>query len=1016
VPVCTSCGHVSEAAFKFCPQCGAPLASAAAREQRKTVTVLFCDVTGSTSLGERLDPESLRVLLAHYFARMKEIVESHGGTVEKFIGDAVMAVFGVPVVHEDDALRAVRAAVEMRDALPGLGVAGRIGVATGEVVTGTEERLATGDTVNVAARLEQAAQPGEVLVSAETFGLVRDAVEAEALEPLELKGKREPVPAYRLVAVGPSPGRRVDGVFIGRERELGLLREAFGRVVSDRSCQLFTLLGAAGVGKSRLIEEFLGGLDGARVVRGRCLSYGVGITYYPVVEVLLQLLGDDPDTAISDFAVDDVAADALRTLLGGEGLSTSTNEAARAFRRLLETLALASPLVVVFDDIHWGESTFIELVEHVADLSRDAPILLLCVARPELLDRQVGWAGGKLNATTSLLEPLDAVTTDELIDALLGGAALEEALRVRIRSAAGGNPLFVEEMLSLVREGGGAGVVTVPPTIQALLAARLDQLDPTERGVLERGSVEGKEFHRGAVAALAPTEAAPDAQLVTLVRKDLIRPDRATLQGEDAYTFRHLLIRDAAYEALPKAVRADLHQRFAVWLDERGPDLVEQDEIVGYHLEQAYRYKKELGHGAGDEATLLAAGAADRLRAAARRAGERGDLGAARTLLERTIALLPPDEPDVVLELKLAQTLLFAGDPPGAVASAARTGARAAAAGDELGALHARLEYLQLLLQTDAEGIYELEGLVEEARTLFEQAGYDQGLASVWGAACLIEHYRCRFDAGAAAAERGIEYARRAGDRQLEQSLLPLLVADTGLGSKPADEYLSWLDEIIARHGAVAMINSWRSIALGMLGRFDEARAEYARTTVAHQERGAPTAEAIGAQAGWRIEMDAGDFHAAERIARRGCELLEQMGERGWLSTQACQLAQSLHALGRDEEAAEWAELGLELGTRDDISTQMLARQVLAKLAARRGEHEQARALAEEAVALAETIQSPLSRADAHADFAEVLAAAGQRQRAIGELEHAAALYESKRTAKSVERVQHRIRELGEPK
>jgi class 3 adenylate cyclase len=988
--------------------------SAGAREQRKTVTVLFCDVTGSTSLGERLDPESLRVLLAHYFARMKEIVESHGGTVEKFIGDAVMAVFGVPVVHEDDALRAVRAAVEMRDALPGLGVAGRIGVATGEVVTGTEERLATGDTVNVAARLEQAAQPGEVLVSAETFGLVRDAVEAEVLEPLELKGKREPVPAYRLVAVGPSPGRRVDGVFIGRERELGLLREAFGRVVSDRSCQLFTLLGTAGVGKSRLVEEFLGALDGARVVRGRCLSYGEGITYYPVVEVLLQLLGDDPDTAIGDFAVDDVAADALRTLLGGEGLSTSTTEAARAFRRLLETLALASPLVVVFDDIHWGEPTFLELVEHVADLSRDAPILLLCVARPELLDRRVGWAGGKLNATTSLLEPLDAVSTDELIDALLAGAALEEALRVRIRSAAGGNPLFVEEMLSLVRDGDGNGVV-VPPTIQALLAARLDQLDPTERGVLERGSVEGKEFHRGAVAALAPTEAAPDAQLVTLVRKDLIRPDRATLQGEDAYTFRHLLIRDAAYEALPKAVRADLHQRFAVWLDERGPDLVEQDEIVGYHLEQAYRYKTELGHGATDEATALAAGAARRLRAAGTRAAERGDIGAARTLLERTIALLPSDEPDVVLELKFAATLLFAGDPPGAAAAAAATGERAAAAGDQLGAIHARLEYLRLLTQTDPDGtIDELGALVREARSPFEQAGYDQGLASLWGAAWLVEHYRCRFDAGAAAAEQAIFYARRTGDRQLEQSFVPPLVADTGLGSKPTDEFLAWLDEIVARYGEQPMFAHWRSGALATLGRFDEARAGYARGIAALHDRGAPTGEAISAQTGWQIEMDAGDFNAAERIARRGCEMLQEMGERAWLSTQACQLADSLHALGRAEEAADWAELGLELGTSDDITTQMLGRQVLAKIAAGRGDHNHAETLAEEAVVLAETTQSLLFRADARADLAEVLVAAGQAQRATSELELAAALYKRKGTTTRLAHVQHRIRELAE--
>ena len=988
------------------------MAAPAAREQRKTVTILFCDVTGSTSLGEKLDPESLRALLARYFERMKGIVESHGGTVEKFIGDAVMAVFGVPVLHEDDALRAVRAAVEMRDVLPELGVEGRIGVTTGEVVTGTEERLATGDAVNVAARLEQAAQPGEILIGAETLALVRDAVEVEPLEPLALKGKSERMPAYRLVALRHAPGRRVGGVFVGRERELGLLREAFGRVVSDRSCQLFTLLGTAGVGKSRLVEEFLGSLDTARVVRGRCLSYGEGITYYPIVEVLLQLLGADPDTAIGELAADEVAAGTLRALLGGEGMVTSTTEAAWAFRKLLETVALATPLVIVFDDIHWGEPTFLELVEHVADLSRDAPILLLCVARPELLDRRVGWGGGKLNATTSLLEPLDALATDVLIEALLAGGELDDALRARIRDAAGGNPLFVEEMLALVRESGN-GHVTVPPTIQALLAARLDQLEPSERGVLERGSVEGKEFHRGAVVALAPEQAAPDTQLMTLVRKDLIRPDRPTLPGEDAYRFRHLLIRDAAYEALPKAVRAELHQLFALWLDERGADLVEQDEIVGYHLEQAYRYKAELGQ-IDDAARALAAAAAERLGVAGRRAIERSDVAAARNLLERTIALLPPDVLDVALELKLAQTLFMAGDPLEAAACAARTAERAAGAGDRLGELHARIVHVRLLLHTDPEGrIEELEALVEEARPLFDQAGYDVGLAALWGAVCWVEHQRCRYDAGAAAAERAIEHARRAGDRQLEQLLLPMLVADTALGAKPLNKYLPWLDEVASRYGNHPRMEGWRSSALGLLGRFEEARTAHAKAITVVQERGARIGEALLAQSGSRIELDARDFQAAERIARRGCELLQEMGERGFLSTQACHLAESLYALGRDEEAAEWAELGLELGASDDVITQMLARQVLAKLAARRREHARAETLAGEAVALAETTQFPIAQADARMDLAEVLALAGQTERAIAELERAAALYQRKGATACLTRVQQRLRELA---
>src|SRR5579875_2433264 len=561
--VCAQCGHEVPDSAKFCPECGAPLAAAPApREQRKTVTVLFCDIAGSTALGESTDPEALRGILARYFERMKEIVERHGGSVEKFIGDAVMAVFGVPVVHEDDALRACRAAVEMRDALPELGIRGRIGVNTGEVVAGTAERLATGDAVNVAARLEQAAEPGEVLVGASTVQLVRDAVELGEERRLELKGKSELVPAFSLRAVvADAPRRRFDVPIVGRVREQRALDDAWERVRSESACHLFTVLGPAGVGKSRLTAEFLASLQGVSVVRGRCLSYGEGITYRPVVEIARQL-GRRP--------TDERAAAAIASLLGESEEPATADEIAWAFRKLLEE---SSPVVCVFDDLHWAEPTFLDLVDHVADWSRGAPILLVCLARPELLDRRPTWAGGKLNATTVLLEPLNAEETDELIGRLLGDGDLDDALHARIREAAEGNPLFVEQMLAMVAESPN-GEVVVPPTIQALLAARLDQLDPSERGVLERGSVEGKVFHRGGVEALAPDEPDVPTKLMALVRKELVRPDRTQLPGDDAFRFRHLLIRDAAYEGLPKAARADLHGRFAGWLESHGRDLV----------------------------------------------------------------------------------------------------------------------------------------------------------------------------------------------------------------------------------------------------------------------------------------------------------------------------------------------------------------------------------------------------------------------------------------------------------
>ncbi len=335
--------------------------------------MLFCDVVGSTALGESTDPEALRALLARYFERMRGIVEEHGGSVEKFIGDAVMAVFGVPAVHEDDALRACRAAMEMREAFPGLGIEGRIGVSTGEVVTGTEERLATGDALNVAARLQQAALPGEVLIAEATLALVAEAVEVEPLEPLALKGKSEPLNAYRLLAARPASERRHETVFVGRERELALLAEAWGRALAERRCELVTIVADAGLGKSRLAAEALSVIE-APVVRGRCLPYGAGITYWPVVEVLKQL-----DATPSDPA----AAAAIRSLLGESEAGTSAEEIAWAFRKLLEE---QTPLVLVFDDIQWGEEAFLDLVEHVVLLSGGAPLLLVCIARPELLE------------------------------------------------------------------------------------------------------------------------------------------------------------------------------------------------------------------------------------------------------------------------------------------------------------------------------------------------------------------------------------------------------------------------------------------------------------------------------------------------------------------------------------------------------------------------------------------------------------------------------------------------------
>ena len=1004
VVVCASCGHANSEGAKFCEECGFSFAVALAgtKEQRKTVTVLFCDVTGSTALSEALDPERLRTLLARYFGRMKGIVESHGGSVEKFIGDAVMAVFGVPVVHEDDALRACRAAVEMREALPELGIDGRIGVMTGEVVTGTQERLATGDAVNVAARLEQAAEPGEVLIGQPTLALVGDGVEVEPLEPLELKGKAEPVPAYRLLSVHADalePGR--EARFVGRERELMLVREVWERVRAKQRCELLTVVGDAGVGKSRLVAEFLVSVE-ATVVRGRCLPYGDGITYWPVVEVLKQL---------DVLPADEAAAVAIRSLLGESESATSAEEIAWAFRKTLEQAAAARPLVVVFDDIQWGEETFRDLIEHVALLSTGASVLLLCMARSELTELHPTWP------VTLRLEPLGDEDVDELIPERIPGE-----LRERIARAAGGIPLFVEEMLAMAGEGDGE--VVVPPTLQALLAARLDQLEPAERSVLERGAIEGEIFHRGAVQALAPEETQVTPRLAALVRKELIRPDKPQLAGEDGFRFRHLLLRDAAYEALPKATRAELHERLASWLEQHGAELVELDEILGYHLEQACCYRAELGLPADDE---LAAAARRRLAAGGHRAALRQDFGAAVSLFERAAALVPPAEFDLALETELGEALVWTGRGDDALRRADDLAERASAAGDRVGELcgrvrggvfrlnrhgHPRAPAALPAAAAEPEGAREkLAALVDQALPVFHAAGDGLALYIAYSALAEAAERRAQMDAALEAYEQAFAYARQAG--HVPAGFWAAHAGCRFFGTTPVSELLAWLDENEPRAGRDHFLRAYRAGSLAMLGRFDEARAILAeqRAELAERGGGVLLANITAFESVW-IELWAGDPAAAAEFGAEGCRLHEELGEQSFLPGAGANLAQALYALDRLDEADAWASRAAELGASDDVWNELLWRRVLAKVLARRGQHAEAERLAREAVAVCEETDMLDAQGDAYADLAEVLLLRSNADEAAAALEQALERYKRKENHVSAHRAQERLAEL----
>ena len=955
-------------------------------EQRKTVTVLFCDLVGSTVLGETLDPERLRVLLGRYFERMKTIIEHHGGSVEKFIGDAVMAVFGVPKVHEDDALRAVRAALEMQEVLPDLALQGRIGIMTGEVVTGTQERLAIGDSVNVAARLEQAAQPGEVLIGESTYALVRDSVVVEALQPLDLKGKADPVPAYRLVRVRDAPERRHDARFVGRERELAVVHDAWERVRAEQRCELVTVIGDAGVGKSRLTSEFVASIE-ATTVRGRCLPYGDGITYSPVVEILDQL-----DT----LPPDEIAASAIRSLTGMSEAETSAEEIAWAFRKTLEQAAVERPLMVVFDDIQWGEETFLDLIEHVALLSSGASILLLCMARPELGERRPTWP------MTLRLEPLGDEDVERLIPGRLPGT-----LRTKIARASGGNPLFIGEMLAMASEADGE--VVVPPTLHALLAARLDQLEAGERSVLERGAIEGEVFHRGAVQALAPEELQVTARLAALVRRGLIRPDRPQVALEDGFRFRHLLIRDAAYEAMPKATRAELHERFASWLETHGTELVELEELLGYHLERVCIYRAELGI---PQDEVVAAAARRHLRSGGDRAALRQDYGAAVNLLERVAALGSTAGFDVALETELGEALFWIGKADVACRRGADLAERAAVAGDRVGELCGRIQEALYRTRLGPEGATgELASIIEDALPVFQEANDGLAVYLAYSAYSEVAFMRSRMDEGLEAYERAVAAAGQAGYEP--PGSFGMRAAGRFFGSTPIPELLAWLEENEPTAGRDHFFRAYRAGALAMLGRFDEARAivSEARAELAERGGGVLLANLYAFESVW-VELWAGDPNAAAEFGAEGVRMHEALGEPVLLSAAAGNLAHVLYALDRLEEAEMWTTRASELATPDHIDGEMIWRRAKAKVLARRDEAVEAERLAREAIALGETTDALDAQGDGYLDLAEVLVLAGRFDEAAGALEQALDRYERKGNVVMAQRIRDRLREV----
>ncbi|MBA3736424.1 MAG: AAA family ATPase [Actinobacteria bacterium] len=978
---------------------------------RRTVTVLFADVADSTPLGERLDPESLRRVMSRWFERMSEVLERHGGTVEKFIGDAVMAVFGIPELHEDDALRAVRAGTELRAALAqlndelerelGVRIGIRVGINTGEVVAGDGtggQMLVTGDPVNVAKRLEEAARTGEILLGDTTRRLVENAALLEPRDDLTLKGKSAAVTAWNALAViegAPAYARRPDAPLVGRTNELRILRDAFAAAVADRACRLVTVVGPAGIGKSRLSAELCHGVrDEARTLTGRCLPYGDGITFWPLVQIIGFLGGESGiRKLLADTDDGDLVAERVLSAVGPTGVNSAGGEMFWAVRRLVEEIAREQPLLLMIEDIHWAAPTLLDLLEYLAGWTHDAPVLLLCLARPDLTEARPAWLTSP-NASGLVLGPLSEEDTDALLAELAQEWPLSADARAQIKEAAEGNPLYVEQMAAMLAEGGSAG--SIPPSIQALLAARLDRLPVDERAVLERAAVAGKEFVRTAVLQLSDGAEREDvdSQLLSLARKDLLtaRPGR-----EDAYRFRHALIRDAAYAGIAKELRAELHERFAEWASRTTAGRAgELDEIVGYHYEQAFRYREQLGP-VKEKERLLSGRAAEILGEAGRRAYARDDMPAAINLLDRAVALASGQDPaQLGLHRELSNALWSVGELARAEALLDGIIAAAEAAADPRERWHALLERSGRLSVTHPEAEDELLETAEQAIEVFTELGDDLGVARAWRRISAVHRLSCRFATASEAAEVGLVHARRARAVQDEARLVDEICTSLLFGPAHVEQAIQRCESLLSesRESRVTTANVSCSLAglRAMRGDFEEARASLAVARLVYGDLGLRFAIAGLSQIAGSVEMLAGDIDASERAFRDGYDILAQVGARGVL---AAELSQTLVAQGRVAEASEYLAIA-EQASGGDIAPQIICRSVKARIALAEQDVAAAVELATVAASLAEQTDALTMIGDATLTKSEVLQAAGREAEAKTAAERALACYTQK--------------------
>jgi class 3 adenylate cyclase/tetratricopeptide (TPR) repeat protein len=978
-------------------------------EERKLVTILFADIVGSTEMGLSHDPEVVRTTLGEAFESASQILRAHGGTVEKFIGDAVMAVFGVPAAHDDDPDRAVRAAFALRDRLtsaddvegPALRV--RIGVNTGEAVAGTGDAaqfLVTGPAVNAAARLQQAAAPGEIVVGDLTKRLTTGGVTYGAAREVDAKGIGR-MPAWRadsVVGAVPEQHRGLPGLrapLIGRDHEMRTLRQAYDGVARSGRPHLVTVYGPAGSGKSRLTTEFFDSIGVDRVRAGRCLPYGEGITYYAVQLIVRADAGigivDPRDVAIEklrraareafgdDVEDADAAARRVSVLAGIERADEALpevrpdqlrEELAFGLRRYLERRAGSSPLVLVFEDVHWAEPGLLDLIADLAEWSR-APLLVLCLARPDFRELRPTWGSGAANATAITLSPLSSDDTRRLITALLAVDDLPEQVRSDVVTRAEGNPLYVEEFLRMLMESGriekrdgrwianaSIATVEVPPTLQGLIAARLDRVAPEVKALLQRASLAGRLFSTDALTALGNGDA-PDAGLLRdAIRRDLlVEADERALGSGRVFRFKHVLIRDVAYSTVPKAERSRLHDRYGRWLETSlGDRRHEIADIVAFHAEQAFLLARELRASAAAD---LGRRALDLLLEAARSAYERVDTHAALNLNQRARAVAEvvgatgAENAEIAGRIMLMRDDLATARPTVAEVDDAIDLARAAAPNKVL----PELLVLRATLTSDELGPAGVRPILLEALDAARKDGDADLIAEIMSSIAYNSYYANEIDEMRRVLREAHEHVKRTGSKRAWFFLFWL--GRTAVYQGDLTAAASFVEEAIA---ALPYKSKWfRAVEHELAGRRAEhqgddvaALAEARKANALFREVGQPNLIASTAWGMGEAMIALGDDAGAREVLAEAVDLFTRRGQRGQIPEVEARLARALVHLGDVAAAREHADTANAIAMRSDVESRFIATVALGEVREAEGDHAAADALFREAIAIME--------------------------------------------------------------